>query len=1560
MSKKIPTDKKIHDADIFDLLYDIGDPIAERLQDASICASNIYADLRDQGLSNNEILKYASTLMISYAVDQNDQTLTREENYQKYLEAVQSARTETTGVTANTILKELERGCGLWDQYGHYTGILDSAIQSALPIAILVGAYYAAPAIPATIPSWIEAASTGLSIGSALNAFSIESLAKSKFSDFYNPKAPREDQIKAFCELVFYDVHIDRARNERFKQLTDDIIEKHKLPLHFEYSPSDWYSEKKSPFALVKDSLKKLCDEIVLKRPNQLITEAELKDIRQELMQQFNQNFETLFAQPILENLREQQELQLRKTKEKDAITRINNAEKATMLSLKGAILAASILGAQDQTTQKMANLAIFVKLGFNIVRFAFGVADYASLIDSALTVAQYIVGSDSAPDHGHLAFVQAQYKHIESEVQILKFTSFECLFELKKLSNDINSLRAQIQHVQDLLQIQTETTKRDKIVAMLTAHRETCALLSDIMHRDRYHEYNNKLMTISDHAVLEACSPAFNLSPTTAIQSRRISVDYAFPILLDIIKRFNFQTDTTLKILPNLFEWCRGVDFFIENYLSGLNHNSPIIFNTQVIGRLDSLKNYGSQVQILLQWFRKQKNIKQLIDEYTVSSEQVLQRMIFDFETNVNHAYEYFLRICKQKFGATFFIDRNVFLTGPAQLTAILLKQRPYVPGMYELIRNAKKLQSYSFIDRTVHDATKVNLYTIVNGAWNPYLAMQQMGIIQIDAVSSREYRHDMYYYITPIKITITNGAFAGISLMANKIERALWYTPQIGGPKVDHTIYDFASINWREPFIGVCENITTFYTFLDFLNGTFSANLESCKKQAFDDLSQDSNSFPSWPYYIKASTRHFDATLYLDIIAKLNIWCNLSVTEPPPVLDFLNFTISENSSYIYIALLKNIFENYDLLANKKRAFEAELSQLFAKFAQTRQIDSAAEEDRTIALVDNIIFKLSCLSKLTPTNFHTELRARHAPFLNKNRNMLYAITAGSGIYTAIVSYTVYHLIRNLGVLQSRKSHFFVSLIIAGATMIASGYAYATRKTAMLNNLIRSGANQTEPQKKQALLEQSYLSNDRNVYILDKLARYYNEKGEHTCAENLYKEAITKHPHNALVSLSHDLFFNIPYDIKTLIDKILGYSPSDNNHLALAMLYYESGDEQNAIKSLEKIKTKELFDGYIHYWQGLCFLQSNEKEEALKQFLFAVENCQYRKEMLLDIKTLLTNNPSLNKQELIEACEKKLESFEIQHSDYQSTINVKKLFFYNFLISSIWGLILAKREIKTVFGIIALDNCLSNVIHLITRSQVCTLYDTHNAGLVTIPFELINGLTLIYNCMALFNKDTQIANEEGISAAILFSFFGLLHSTAGWASTEPKSSATLFSTFKRTKTPSSDSTIAAPILDDTAAYRYIRFTPLDLRGNIHKVDAVQMSLLEIKFQNQVIPGATVTNPSGRRSAIQERDENPRNVLDGNLLTKWIDLNKGPLILDFHRNIRVDAYTWATANDCPERDPMSWQLEGSGDGTNWKVLDSRTNSRDNNVSLQRNTRLADFNLPLSVAPEHRRH
>ncbi|NIP92378.1 MAG: hypothetical protein GWO24_02425, partial [Akkermansiaceae bacterium] len=47
-------------------------------------------------------------------------------------------------------------------------------------------------------------------------------------------------------------------------------------------------------------------------------------------------------------------------------------------------------------------------------------------------------------------------------------------------------------------------------------------------------------------------------------------------------------------------------------------------------------------------------------------------------------------------------------------------------------------------------------------------------------------------------------------------------------------------------------------------------------------------------------------------------------------------------------------------------------------------------------------------------------------------------------------------------------------------------------------------------------------------------------------------------------------------------------------------------------------------------------------------------------------------------------------------------------------------------------------------------------------------------------------------------------------------------------------------------------------------------------------------------------------------------------------VELPEEVTIDSYAFATANDAPERDPITWSFQGSGDGVNWTTLDVRNN------------------------------
>ena len=90
--------------------------------------------------------------------------------------------------------------------------------------------------------------------------------------------------------------------------------------------------------------------------------------------------------------------------------------------------------------------------------------------------------------------------------------------------------------------------------------------------------------------------------------------------------------------------------------------------------------------------------------------------------------------------------------------------------------------------------------------------------------------------------------------------------------------------------------------------------------------------------------------------------------------------------------------------------------------------------------------------------------------------------------------------------------------------------------------------------------------------------------------------------------------------------------------------------------------------------------------------------------------------------------------------------------------------------------------------------------------------------------------------------------------------------------------------------------------------------------------------AEISSPSGHGKG----DGNDiTNTSDNILHNKWCVEHRGkPVVwqLMLPNSQPLDTYAFVSANDVPDRDPSTWTLEGSNDGTTWTVLDSRKDEK----------------------------
>jgi hypothetical protein len=142
-----------------------------------------------------------------------------------------------------------------------------------------------------------------------------------------------------------------------------------------------------------------------------------------------------------------------------------------------------------------------------------------------------------------------------------------------------------------------------------------------------------------------------------------------------------------------------------------------------------------------------------------------------------------------------------------------------------------------------------------------------------------------------------------------------------------------------------------------------------------------------------------------------------------------------------------------------------------------------------------------------------------------------------------------------------------------------------------------------------------------------------------------------------------------------------------------------------------------------------------------------------------------------------------------------------------------------------------------------------------------------------------------------------------------------------------TNTPTTTPTPTRP------AYLYYRWQITQTKTTPPDNNCTQAAefVFQIGGVDQSMAGVTVTNPSGNNPS----GETPSNLVDNNLTTKALDLNfvtngLTNFIFQFSSAKSFNGYRWATANDFESRDPSSWTIAGSNNGTTWTTLSTVSN------------------------------
>lgn len=114
----------------------------------------------------------------------------------------------------------------------------------------------------------------------------------------------------------------------------------------------------------------------------------------------------------------------------------------------------------------------------------------------------------------------------------------------------------------------------------------------------------------------------------------------------------------------------------------------------------------------------------------------------------------------------------------------------------------------------------------------------------------------------------------------------------------------------------------------------------------------------------------------------------------------------------------------------------------------------------------------------------------------------------------------------------------------------------------------------------------------------------------------------------------------------------------------------------------------------------------------------------------------------------------------------------------------------------------------------------------------------------------------------------------------------------------------------------------------------HLLDATRSTIV-MKLDPSRLIETDITNNNISYKTQYENTSNANEtsgkLIDNNINSKFLLFNFSTVWaqLEFATPQATGAYTMTSANDAPERDPKNWTLEGSDNGTDWTILDTRT-------------------------------
>ena len=171
-------------------------------------------------------------------------------------------------------------------------------------------------------------------------------------------------------------------------------------------------------------------------------------------------------------------------------------------------------------------------------------------------------------------------------------------------------------------------------------------------------------------------------------------------------------------------------------------------------------------------------------------------------------------------------------------------------------------------------------------------------------------------------------------------------------------------------------------------------------------------------------------------------------------------------------------------------------------------------------------------------------------------------------------------------------------------------------------------------------------------------------------------------------------------------------------------------------------------------------------------------------------------------------------------------------------------------------------------------------------------------------------------------------------------------------------------TYVATVKPLVASFRYVKLNITKLRSapNDGCVQLAEFTFMKNNGEKFTHVNTSVTSSLGNDGSSCV----PSKMIDNNVNTKfcssrtWGNNAEGncDIVFDFGNSNKIDimqytSYSYTTANDQNSRDPVSWKLMVSNDGTNYIVVDIRSNE---NITTSRNTQTSKYQMTIPEKDE----